>query len=224
MINEPPTEEVIKMKKDKMEHDDIIKNLEEKGYNHQQISEAINQADIKSGVETKSTGLMQESMLSSEKEEEIPVPTPSKIQETETTFKTIRPTQQMPQFIPPSQIQYNYEDIQEITESIVKEKWQQLISSVGDLSMWKSKTEDDISAIKQEILRVEERLDNLQRSIIGKVDEYNKNISKVNTEVQALEKVFQKIMQPFTQNVKELSRLTRYLKESTSQTKIATKK
>lgn len=218
MVDGPPTDEVIRMKKDKLEHDDIVNNLEEKGYNQQQIYEAINQAEIKGGVGTNTSGDMKESMLSSEKEEEdIPIPSPSRVQEMETVSSQIQSNPQMQQFAQMQQPQYDYGNIQEIVESIVDEKWQQVVSNVGDISLWKSKTDDDISAIKQEILRTEGRIDNLQKSIIGKVDEYNRNISKVNTEIQVLEKVFQKIMQPFTENIKELSRLTKDLRVNTQQ-------
>jgi len=214
MANDPPTEEVIKMKKDNVDKDDIAKNLEEKGFNQQQIVEAMNQVDIKKGVEAQDSSQMQESMMSSP-EEDIPVPTPTRMENPQPSPTQAMPQQQTFQVQQPlQQPRYNYDDVQEIVESVVEEKWQTLISGIGDLAIWKSKTEDDLSSVKQEILRVEERIDNLQRSVLGKVDEYNKNISKVNTEVQALEKVFQKIMEPFTQNVKELSRLTKDLKAS----------
>ena len=41
--------------------------------------------------------------------------------------------------------------------------------------------------------------------MIGKVDEYNKSLGDVNVEIQAMGKVFQKLIPEFTENVKKLS-------------------
>ena len=67
--NFPPTEEVLKMKKGGMSDYQIKKELEKKGYSFQQISEALNQADIKSGVEEGGNSGMQLSAINEEKSE-----------------------------------------------------------------------------------------------------------------------------------------------------------
>ena len=71
---------------------------------------------------------------------------------------------------------------------------------------------NELIAIKQEIIRTQDHFKNLQGSVLGKVGEYNQNISNINTEMKALEKVFQKILEPLTTNIKELSRITEKLK------------
>tara|TARA_Y100000034_G_scaffold133857_1_gene200681 strand:- start:7656 stop:8297 length:642 start_codon:yes stop_codon:yes gene_type:complete len=103
-------------------------------------------------------------------------------------------------------------DIQEVAESIVDEKWQELTAKLGDFNMWKDRVENEITAVKQEVIRTQSNFANLQRAVFGKVSEYNENISGLNTEMKALEKVFEKIMQPLTSNVKELGKITQKLK------------
>lgn len=103
--------------------------------------------------------------------------------------------------------------IQQITESIVEEKWDELMDKVGDLRLWKEKINNDIGSIKQEVLRTQNRFENLQKAVLGKVHDYNENIININNEMKALEKVFEKILQPLTDNVKELSQITNKLKK-----------
>ena len=112
----------------------------------------------------------------------------------------------------PSQRQY-IEQIEEIAEEIINEKWDQLMSDVGDINLWKEKTIEEIEAIKQEIIRLRNSFENLQAGVIGKVNEYNKNIGGVSAEMKALSQVFQKIMEPLTMNVKELGRITEAMKK-----------
>src|SRR3989344_3378848 len=110
------------------------------------------------------------------------------------------------------QPQVSSDYIQKIAESIVEEKWDDLMSKIGDIRLWKDKVEGDITSIKQEILRTQNHFANLQKAVLGKVSEYNENITNINTEMKSLEKVFEKILQPMTDNIKELSRITEKLK------------
>ena len=43
--------------------------------------------------------------------------------------------------------------------------------------------------------------------------EYDKNMKEVGTDIKALETVFKKILPSFTENVAELSRITKRVKE-----------
>ncbi|MEW6063498.1 MAG: hypothetical protein AB1571_03980 [Nanoarchaeota archaeon] len=105
------------------------------------------------------------------------------------------------------------EMVEEIAESIVNEKWQDLMSSLGNIVVWKENMQTDIRSIKQEIVRVEERFESLQRAVLGKIGEYDKHMLDVGSEVRALEKVMSKIIEPLTQNIKDLNRITQELKK-----------
>lgn len=103
--------------------------------------------------------------------------------------------------------------IHEIAEAIINEKWQELLSSVGNIAVWKEKVDTNILSMKQEIVRINDRFDNLQNAVLGKVKEYDVDMKNVNTEMKALEKVFERIIEPLTSNVKELNRITKELKD-----------
>ena len=233
--NEPPTEEVINLRDQGKDNDEIVNELSQKGFNNQQISEAINQADIKGGVEGTippvtqpetppveglEPGMKPSALSTGTAEPEIPIPSPTSIGPAKPTplQEPIGPEIQQPSasanvFIPSQQPSMDIETIHETVEAIIDERWQEVVASIGDISLWKSRIEDDISSIKQEVLRIEDRFTKLQVSIIGKVDEYQKGISHVSSEMVALEKVFGKIMEPLTSNIKELQRITQSMKK-----------
>jgi len=119
-----------------------------------------------------------------------------------------------PSFQQQSQVSSDY--VQKIVESVVEEKWDDLISKIGDVNLWKESVNNDLEAVKQEILRVQEKFNNLQNILVGRVHDYNKNVSELNSEMKALEQVMQKIIEPLTTNVKELGKITSELKKKKS--------
>ena len=83
----------------------------------------------------------------------------------------------------------------------------------GDIIVWKEKTTTDIEAVKQELMRLENRFENLQSSVMGKVKEYSEGVSDVGIEIKALGKLLSNIINPLTNNVKELERIIKSLKQ-----------
>lgn len=237
--DQPPTSQVIEMRRKSLADSEIIQKLQDQGYSYQQISEAINQAEIQEGVGggiPNYTSQVEKSPLEyPDLQLDMPSPASQRTQtsqrgmrasslpsEFESTSQTQEATQEEePQIeLPQKEIEipratYSRgpeEQIQEIAESIINEKWQSLLEDVGDLSAWKERISTDLSSIKQEILRVEHRFETLQKAVLGKVSEYDKGISSVSIELKALEKVFQRIVGPLTTNIKDLERITKELK------------
>jgi hypothetical protein len=117
---------------------------------------------------------------------------------------------------PIAQLAYNrtnIEEIESLIESVVEEKWRQAMESFQDINLWKEKARTEIISIKQELLRLEQRFENMEKSMIGRVHEYDKNILNVGAEIKAMEKVLQKILQPLAKNVRELEIITKRLKK-----------
>ena len=103
--------------------------------------------------------------------------------------------------------------IQELAEAIVNERWEDLMSKMGNLPAWKERTHVDLSGVKQEVMRLENRFEQLQQSVLGKVREYDEGVRSIHTEMKALEKVFERILEPLVSNIKELDRITKELKK-----------
>jgi len=187
-----PLELTLDMQNKGIDEEKIASELSSKGLSNEQISQVMTQAKIKATVEPQ--------------EEAPPAPEAPSAQET-----TIQEFQNQ-QTNEPQQFQ-NYttstnKQVEEIAEEIIQEKWESFLESFGDLPIWKEKIENDILAIKQEIVRVHDRMNGVERALAGKVQEYSESLTDVTAEIKALSKLLQQILQPLTSNVKELQKIT----------------
>lgn len=204
---ETPVNEARALLEKGMKNEEVSRILEEKGYTLQQIQDALNQAEIKRSVEGGAMPEEQE-MRESMMDEDMPLPRQAQ------GFS--QPLGQQGSYAPPSYQGYgqvpNYNEMQALVEQIVEEKWQHLMRGVGDISVWKARVAEDMEAVKQEVLRTQRRLEDLQVAVMGKVKEYHEGVGKLGSDMKALEHVFAKIMEPLTMNVKELSKITEDMK------------
>ena len=83
----------------------------------------------------------------------------------------------------------------------------------GDFNTFRERVRTEIVSMKQEMLRMQSRFDSMQQAVIGKVQDYDKNISDVGVEIKALEKVLQNIIRPLSSNIKELSKIVDEMKK-----------
>ena len=121
---ETPVSEALTLLKSGMKSWEIANQLKEKGYNMQQISDAMNQANIKQGVEGNmplQQPQMQESVMDQSQDFDIPLPGQEQ-----------QPVAQQQQYSMPAQPQMSYQDIQAVAEQIVEEKWKEMMRSVGE--------------------------------------------------------------------------------------------
>ncbi len=151
------------------------------------------------------------------------VPEPGGETVTETVTETIpETTYSQPSYSTPGYSQeyptapskgLDMEMVHEVIEAVVNEKWDEQMGKVGNIAVWKEKITNDVVAIKQELVRLEENFRGLQNAILGKVRDYDTGIKSVYSEMKALEKVFEKILEPLTSNIKDLNRITEELKK-----------
>jgi len=195
-----PIDEVMDMMRQGSPNSEIIAQLQGKGYSNVEIQEALNQAQTKASIETA--------------EQDVPSPPEPEMQPSmlNSTFsKPIPQTQVALQ--QPAYGNDMSERIEEIAESIIDEKWQKIMEDVGDIPSWKERVRTEIISIKQEVLRIENRFETLQQSILGRIKEYDRGVEDLGTDIKAVEKLLQNILQPLTNNVKELQRVTERLKK-----------
>ena len=102
---------------------------------------------------------------------------------------------------------------EEIIEAIIEEKWEELLKDLTKLAEWKNNMTQRVVAMEQQVQDLRREFDKVHSVIISKIDDYDKNMSNVGAEVKAMEKVFSKVLPLFTENVAELSRITKDLKQ-----------
>jgi hypothetical protein len=101
---------------------------------------------------------------------------------------------------------------EEMAESIIDEKWKDLIDNVKRIVEWKEKTEERIVSMEEKFNGLKGEFDKLHSAVLDKVGEYNKTIENVGTNVQAMERVFSKMLPGFVENINQLSDITAELK------------
>ena len=101
---------------------------------------------------------------------------------------------------------------EELIETIIEEKWTDLIKDINKIITWKNRTETKVTQIEQQIKDMKDQFDELHKAIIGKIGEYDKNILNVGAEVRAMEKVFSNVLPVFVNNVKQLNDISNKFK------------
>ncbi len=197
-----PVDDVLKMKGQRFTNNQIVQALQRNGYKMHQIFDAMNQADLKSAgpIEGAVPSDLAEASLSQPVEQDAIQDFPGgQIGEEERQ-----------QTVP----QERYEEhVEEVAEAIIEEKWEDLMKSINRLLEWKEEMENKMASVEQSMKDLKENFSNVQRSVLGKVAEYDKSMKSVGVDIQAMETVFQKVLPTLTDNVNELSRLTRKAKE-----------
>jgi hypothetical protein len=213
------SDDIIRMKQN-LSDDDIIKTLSEKGYTPVEIVDAFNQAKLKQSVPAPS-GLMPS--ITQQQETPIPSPIQAQPQQAEATayYPYVYPTAEQPQMVQPK---IDTENIEEITEEIINEKWSEFKTKIGDIAEWKLYMEGRSKSMDDRLKRIELSLDKLQAALLGKVQEYGQNVRDLGAEIDSLEMAFSKVLDPLMTNIKELGKITDSLKQSGTQPAKKTKK
>lgn len=105
------------------------------------------------------------------------------------------------------------EDIEKIAEDIVDEKWTKLVGELNEIKNWKEAINEQVKEVKDAVSKLDSKLGDVQKAILGKVGEYNSSLKDVNVELKAMSKVFEKILPTFTDNIKKLSSITTKVKK-----------
>ncbi|MFH0875424.1 MAG: hypothetical protein V1859_05785 [archaeon] len=186
---ESPINLIRTMKQQGMSNNDIIQNLIRQGYSNTQIFDAINHIETKNAVESMPENLMQmpQKTRGAENSEFMP--------DSQDVVTSLVPDKFDPK-------------VEELIETIIDEKWEELIKDVNKIIEWKARAEVRIAAVELKTDSLKQSFDELHRAVIGKISEYDQHILDVGTEIKAMEKVFSKVLPTFTENVHELSRIT----------------
>lgn len=101
-----------------------------------------------------------------------------------------------------------YERIEEIAESIIDEKWDELITEVKKIIEWKEKIEEKQNKIINDVEKLKEDFTVLHQGVLGRLEEYDGRMRDVGVELKAVGKVFKDVIPEFVENVKELKGIT----------------
>lgn len=185
-----PLRERLKQLRDQgLSDEQIIDALQTEGYAPNEIYEALRQEAVIPALPPAPP-----TPEPAEKEEGVPFPAP--------TPAAAPGPPAAPSAVPTEQIE-------EIAEAIIDERWNELMKDLEKLAAWRESIETKMTKLEQQFKDLKESFETLEKGVLGKVEEYEKSIKDVSTDIKAMEEVFKKIMPTFTENVNELARLVK---------------
>ena len=196
--NDMPVDQVKALRDKGLDNNQIVQALQRNGYSSTQIFDALNQADLVSGA----PGGFNQGYPG----DPPPPPGPGGM---------IDPPGSPGGYIDSlGGAGAGNEEMEELVESIIEEKWEDLAKDINKIVEWKNDVEIKINKLEQRFESLKDDFDKLHQAIIGKIGDYDKNILAVGAEIKAMEKVFSKVLPIFTENVNELSRITDNVKRN----------
>ncbi len=193
-----PIDLVLSMRNQGLSPDQIVQSLQRQGFDPHQIYDALNQASIKVGVENVPPQYF----------------SPGEYPQEQQPIQYEPPQQAPPQMAPPPmQGVADMDRMEEIAGAIVDEKWKDLTKTIERIMEWKDKVENRIGSLQQELDDLKNNYNNLHQGVLGKIGEYDKNMSDLGVEIKAMEKVFKEILPSLTSSVNELSNITKTMKK-----------
>ncbi len=176
-------QQVLGLRQKGLTDNQVVQELQKRGLSTQQIFDAMSQADLAGSPE------------------EAP------------PFEDY-PAQQYPQQYAEGAAPAGPDDerIHEVAEAIINEKWDEVLGDIQKIVAWKDTVENDIQQLKDETAAIKEEFNQLRQGILGKINESDANMRDVSSELKAVHQVFKDVIPTFTENVAELSRLTKKIK------------
>jgi len=109
---------------------------------------------------------------------------------------------------PPPAPELDKEAIEEIAEAIVEEKWAEKKRDIDKVMEWKDEVTIKLTQLQQQIDDLKSSFDGLHKGLLGKISEYDENLTNVGTEIKAMEKVFSRVLPSLTDSVNKLQRIS----------------
>ena len=188
MPGDTPTEKALALRQQGLSNNQIIASLQREGFDTNQILDSLNQADL--SEQTKGGNMANNN-------NPLPTGAPQEVDAGEQVYDENAP-----------------EKTEELVEAIIDEKWSDFMDNINRVVEWKDKTESRITEMESAMKHMKDDFDKLHTSVLDRVGEYDTHISDVGTEVKALEKVFQKVLPGFMENVAELKNITEAMKKN----------
>ncbi|MEK6940175.1 MAG: hypothetical protein AABX31_05590 [Nanoarchaeota archaeon] len=185
-----PVSEVLQLRQQGLTDDIIVEELSQRGYQQQQISEAIAQAD-----------------------EQPPAYGAQDLPASPGSMPMMQPEMPSPQPSYQEDMSNIYERMEAIAESLIDEKWDDLIAEVKKIIEWKNKTEERQLKLQHDVDKLKDDFKTLHEAVLGKLEDYDTRMRDVGTELKAVGKVFKDVIPTFVDNVKELSAVKEDLKK-----------
>lgn len=207
-VPEAITDEIIRMRQQGLSNNQIVTMLQRAGYKPHQIFDAMSYADMKTtGGTTDQDAMNAPQNYAPDTAPDMP---PANVSMGQQSYPGPAPQE----YAQESTYAYTQDVVEELVEAVVEEKWAELVKSVNKIIAWKNGVESRLAVLEQRLEDLKHQFEQLNKGVLEKITEYDQNITNVGTEIKAMERVFQKVLPTFTDNVNELSRISKNLRQA----------
>ena len=205
-MNEAP--DISDMIKSGMSEQDIIDSLKQQGFDNATIKAALINSNIEKAGDVGHDLSKEAPQSSGQTQSFVPQQSPSPAQ-----YSAPQPAvQRLDQS--KGLTSQTMDTIQGILEQVVEEKWQSAASDLDTIKSRSKANEEILNGVGDRIDKLNQRIDLMQGAMAGKAEEFNKTLADVNIELQAFEKVIDRLIPTITDSVKELRDLIDDLRKS----------
>jgi hypothetical protein len=190
-------DQVIQMQGEGKENPEILRVLQEQGISAKEVSDAINQAQIKNALTTQENKMEQQSIMTDNST--VPEATPQASQ----PVAQEEYYAQTPQGYDQNYTEGEYgqgtvdpDTISEIAKQVVDEEFKAFEKKTGNLASFKNSTESNMENIEERLKRIEQIIDKLQQSVIQKIGEFGENTNYIRKDLENLHNTTSKLMNP----------------------------
>ena len=103
----------------------------------------------------------------------------------------------------------NIETINDIAEQIAEEKNTELKKEIFEFTRFREEIISEINIMKNRVNAIEDNFHQLQIAILRKIGAYGEDIQNIAKEMHETQDSFSKILNPLTENIKELKKITK---------------
>lgn len=114
------------------------------------------------------------------------------------------------QYEPPQAM--DVETINDIASQIVDERTRKLKEEISQFTKFRKESDNKIKDIEKRLEKIENTIEQLQTAVIRKIGDYGEDIKNISKEMKASQNSFSKILDPLTDNIRELQHITGNLK------------
>ena len=198
-------DQIMNMKSQGLPEDEIIERLQEQGISPRQISDALNQVQVKNAVSGQNN--LQNEKMNTSIENELPPPRPEEFPEQEhyeeeqyiqqPMQSSFQPQRFQPNFYQPEQ-NYgegdNVDTMIEVAEQVFAEKMSEIGKQLDSLKELKTLTGSKIEHIEERLRKIEGIINRLQIDVLKKVSSYGDNLQSIKNEMSMMQNSFGKIV------------------------------
>ena len=199
--------DVSDMLKSGMSEQDVIDNLRQQGYDSSAIKDALIKAT--SGQDSQPS-----SFQSAPSQTNMPQSFTQDDAGPQRSLSSVKSPQMSQSSSQGGLSEQALDTIQQVLEQIIEEKWQSASSDMSSLRNNLKSNDSNVGILEDKIDKLNQRIDSMQSVMMGKTEEYNKALLDVNVELQAFEKVIDRLVPTISDSIKELRDLIDDMKKT----------